>query len=48
MAAALEALLDDAARRRRLGEAGRARARAHFAWPDIAGRYLDVLDAATS
>ncbi len=36
LAAAIRRLLDDADLRRRFGEAGRARARAMFAWPRIA------------
>ncbi len=46
LAAVLGALLADSPRRRRLGEEGRARAGARFAWPEIAARYLDVLAAA--
>jgi len=35
-------LLDDAARRRRLGEAGRQRARSHFAVEALVRRYSDL------
>jgi glycosyltransferase involved in cell wall biosynthesis len=43
-AGALDALLGDAARRRRLSEAGLARARREFAWPVVARRHLDFFD----
>jgi glycogen(starch) synthase len=46
LALALEALLIDAPRRRRLGEHACAVARTRFAWSQVAGRYLEVLAAA--
>jgi glycosyltransferase involved in cell wall biosynthesis len=45
LAAALQRLLDDAPLRRRLGEAGRARAQAEYAWPDCVARMLACQDA---
>ena len=45
LAAALGRLLADEALRRRLGDAGRARA-ARFTWPEIAGQYMEVYAAA--
>ncbi len=45
LADALARLLADEAWRRRLGDAGRARA-ARFTWPEIAGQYLEVYAAA--
>jgi len=39
MAAALALLIGDEALRRRMGEAGRCRAREHFAWPRIIHAY---------
>jgi glycosyltransferase involved in cell wall biosynthesis len=38
------ALLADPERRRRLGNAGRARAMAEFAWPRVAERLLELYD----
>lgn len=43
---ALAGLIADPDRRRRLGEAGRARAAACFNWDDVAARYETVLDRA--
>jgi glycosyltransferase involved in cell wall biosynthesis len=44
----MSALLTDAALRERLGRRGEAVARERFAWPIVAGRYLEVLaEAAT-
>lgn len=40
--AALSALLASADLRRRMGEAGRNRAREHFSWQVIAGQYLEL------
>jgi len=42
MAAAVETLLDDAARRRRFGAAGQARVRKVFGWDAMADAYLEV------
>jgi glycosyltransferase involved in cell wall biosynthesis len=41
---ALEGLLADPARRRDLGERGRERAHARFAWPVVARRHLDFFE----
>jgi phenylacetate-CoA ligase len=46
LARALDALLRDAGRAETLGAAGRARARATFAWPLIARGYADLLATA--
>jgi glycosyltransferase involved in cell wall biosynthesis len=43
-AGALDALLGDASRRRRLAEAGLSRVRREFAWPVVARRHLDFFD----
>ena len=45
LAGALDVLLDDAAARRALAEAGVARARAVFAWPVVARQHLDFFEA---
>jgi glycosyltransferase involved in cell wall biosynthesis len=42
--AALEALLENPARRAELAARGRARAAAHFAWPAVARRHLEFYD----
>ena len=48
LATAMSALLADPALRERLGRRGEAVARERFAWPIVAGRYLEVLaEAAT-
>ncbi|MDR3641803.1 MAG: glycosyltransferase family 4 protein [Humidesulfovibrio sp.] len=44
LAGALGALLADAPLRQRMGQAGRARVRAHFLWPDIITRHLELWD----
>jgi glycosyltransferase involved in cell wall biosynthesis len=43
LAAALAALLADAALRRRMGAAGRARVEAQFTWAHVAERMLPLL-----
>jgi glycosyltransferase involved in cell wall biosynthesis len=45
LADALDGLLDDAAARRALAEAGVARARAVFSWPVVARQHLDFFEA---
>jgi glycosyltransferase involved in cell wall biosynthesis len=45
LAAALQRLIDDVPLRQRLGQAGRARARAEYAWPDCVSRMLACQDA---
>jgi glycosyltransferase involved in cell wall biosynthesis len=45
LAAALQNLIDDAPLRQRLGQAGRARAKAEYAWPDCVSRMLACQDA---
>lgn len=44
LARALGALITDAALRRRMGEAGRERVRAHFLWPDVIRQHLELWD----
>lgn len=44
LARALGALLTDAPLRRRLGQAGRERVRAHFLWPDVIRQHLELWD----
>jgi phosphatidylinositol alpha-mannosyltransferase len=41
---AVESLLSDEERRRAMGEAARARAQEHFAWPDIARRLEQIYE----
>ena len=48
LAAAITRLLDDPARASRLGDAGRTRARMHFAWPALAQRHLELLARAVA
>jgi glycosyltransferase involved in cell wall biosynthesis len=42
LAGALQAVLADPARARRMGEAGRRRVEAHFSWDRIAALTMDV------
>ena len=44
LALALSALLADADKRQRLGEAGRQRVRAGFLWPQVVARHLELWD----
>jgi phosphatidylinositol alpha-1,6-mannosyltransferase len=46
MVGAIDGLLTDESRRRRLAEAGRDRARRELAWPVIAGQYVALLEKA--
>jgi starch synthase len=48
LAAAINAVLDDPARARAMGDAGRRHAVEHFAWSRIAERTLDVYRAVLS
>jgi phosphatidylinositol alpha-1,6-mannosyltransferase len=45
---AMALLLDDASLAQRMGAAGRERVRAEYTWPDVAGRMMEGLRAATS
>lgn len=42
LAAAVGRLIDDATRRRQMGEAGRASARGRFTWPHLAAQVMDI------